>query len=124
MHFGTVGASAAPGTIVLDYLNGVTATDGAAVIDDAFAQTAIFTVTGEGSESFSIALTATSLTLTKVASTETLLVDGIECEQGLTSLLDGGTKLLYVKATLNVPADAVAGTYTNADELEVTVAYN
>lgn len=123
MHFGTVAASAQPGTIVLGYANNVSATGGAAVIDDADATTAVFIVEGQANEFFSIALSATSIVLSN--GTDNLTVDNIEVQEGTTNTLDGaGTLSLYVGATLLVDADAPAGIYTNADELEITVAYN
>ena len=123
MHFGTVAASATAGTIVLGYLNDVTATGGAAVIDDALATTAVFTVEGQANEGFDITLSATSIVLSN--GTDDLTVDNIEVEEGTDNTLDGtGTLVLHVGATLQVVADAPAGIYTNADELEITVAYN
>lgn len=123
MHFGTVAASALAGTIILGYGDDVSATGGASVIDDALATTAVFTVAGAANESFSIALTATTLVLSN--GTDNLTVSGITVQEGTTNTLDGtGGKLLYVGATLEVVADAPAGTYENADELEITVNYN
>lgn len=124
MHFGVVAASAAAGTIALDYGNIVTAGGGAAVIDDALAKTAVFLVEGEAGESFSIALSNTSIVLSN--GTDDLTVDGIEVQEGTTNTLDAttGTLELFVKATLQVVANAPAGVYENADELEITVAYN
>jgi hypothetical protein len=41
-----------------------------------------------------------------------------------TGSLVGGTATVTVGATLTVPANAPAGTYTNASDLTVTVNYN
>jgi hypothetical protein len=43
---------------------------------------------------------------------------------GITPTLGGGTKVFTVGATLTLPANVLAGTYSNATELLVTVNYN
>jgi hypothetical protein len=128
MHFGTVAASATAGTIVLDYADGRTATGGASLPAGSITQkTAVFTVTGEGASGFSISIPSAAITLTgSVAGTMT--VDNFLCDAGAATTLSGGTKVLKVKAILNVPANTVAGTYSNnlgnASALFVTVNYN
>jgi Domain of unknown function (DUF4402) len=128
MHFGTIAASATPGTVQLDYADGRVATGGASLPAGSVTQTtAVFTVTGEASSSFSISIPPTFITLTgSVAGTMT--VDNFVCDAGATTTLSGGTKVLKVKAILNVPANTVAGTYSNnlgnASALFVTVNYN
>jgi Domain of unknown function (DUF4402) len=128
MHFGTVAASATPGTVVLDYADGRVATGGASLpVGSVTQKTAVFTVTGEGASSFSISIPAAPITLTGSVS-GTMTVDNFLCDAGATTTLSGGTKVLKVKAILNVPADTVAGTYSNnlgnASALFVTVNYN
>ena len=128
MHFGTVASSAALGTVVLDYENGRTATGGASLpAGSTLQKTAVFTVTGEGTSGFSIGIPASPITLTgSVAGTMT--VGSFLCESGASTTLSGGTKVLNVKAILTVPANTVAGTYSNAlanaSALFVTVNYN
>jgi Domain of unknown function (DUF4402) len=128
MHFGTVAASATPGTVELDYADGRVATGGASLpVGSTTQKTAVFTVTGEGSSSFSISIPPAFITLTgSVAGTMT--VDNFLCDAGATTTLSGGTKVLKVKAILNVPANTVAGTYSNnlanSSALFVTVNYN
>jgi len=128
MHFGTVAASGTAGTIVLDYADGRTATGGASLPAGSTTQkTAVFTVTGEGTSGFSISVPTAAITLTgSVAGTMT--VDNFVCDAGASTTLTGGTKVLKVKAILNVPASTVAGTYSNnlgnASALFVTVNYN
>ena len=129
MHFGTVAASATAGTVVLDYANGRTTTGGATLPASGGLQTtAVFEVVGEANSGFSIAIPTSAITLTgSVAGTMT--VDNFLCDAGAaSSSLVSGSKTLKVKATLNVPANAVAGTYTNntgdANALFVTVNYN
>ena len=122
MHFGTLSASASLGTATLDYANGVTPAGGVSVIDAALATTAVFTVTGSGSESISVSVPAGAITLTSGANTMT--VDGFTCEQGTTTTLATGSKVLKVMGVLHVAANQLAGTYANAAGLSVTVNYN
>ncbi|MCX6226444.1 MAG: DUF4402 domain-containing protein [Bacteroidia bacterium] len=124
MNFGTVAASATAGTVALDYINGRTATGGASLPAGSVTQkTAVFTVTGEGSSTFSIAVPSAPITLNGSVS-GTMTVDNFVADLGAAATLVSGSKVINVKAILNVPANAVAGTYTNASGLFVTVNYN
>jgi len=128
MHFGTVASSATAGTVVLDYADGRTATGGASLPAGSILQkTAVFAVTGEGNSSFAITIPAAAITLTGSVS-GTMTVDNFVCDGGTATTLSSGTKTLKVKAILNVPANTVAGTYSNAlansSALFVTVNYN
>lgn len=128
MHFGRVASSGTPGTVALDYADGRTASGGVSLPAGSTNQkTAVFAVTGEGNSSFSIAIPTGAITLTGSIS-GTLTVDNFECDGGTTTTLLNGSKTLKVKATLNVPANAPAGVYTNAlgnaGALFVTVNYN
>jgi hypothetical protein len=124
MNFGTVAASATAGTVLLDYADGRTTTGGASLPSGSIAQsTAVFTVTGEGTSGFSIAIPSSAITLTGSVS-GTMTVDNFVADLGASSALVAGSKTIKVKATLNVPANAVAGTYSNANGLFVTVNYN
>lgn len=128
MHFGTIAASATQGTVVLDYADGRTVTGGVSLPAGSTTQkTAVFTVSGEGSSSFSISIPSAPITLTGSVS-GTMTVDNFVCDGGASTTLSNGSKTLKVKATLNVPANTVAGTYSNslgnASALFVTVNYN
>ena len=128
MHFGTVAASSTAGTVDLDYADGRVATGGASLPAGSVTQkTAVFTVTGEGASSFSISIPSAPITLTGSVS-GTMTVDNFACNAGATTTLSGGTKVIKVRAILNVPANTVAGTYSNnlgnASALFVTVNYN
>ncbi|MEP7166081.1 MAG: DUF4402 domain-containing protein [Ferruginibacter sp.] len=128
MHFGTVASSATAGTVALDYVDGRSATGGASLPAGSLLQkTAVFAVLGEGNSSFSISIPTGSITLTGSVS-GTMTVDNFVCDGGVSTTLTGGSKTLKVKATLNVPANTVAGTYendlANASALFVTVNYN
>ena len=128
MHFGTVAASATAGTVVLDYVNGRTATGGASLPAGSVTQTtAVFSVVGEGTSGFAITIPSAPITLTgSVAGTMT--VGTFVCDAGASTVLVAGAKTLKVKATLNVPANTVAGTYAHTaldgTGLFVTVNYN
>ena len=124
MSFATVAASATAGTIILDYANATTISGGAHKVSGS-PTTASFTVLGEGTSVVNLTYPA-SVTLTS-AESNTLVVDGILCDaaaSGGTFALVGGTKTLKVKGTLQLPANKVAGTYTNATDLTVTINYN
>lgn len=124
MNFGTVAASAASGTVILDYADGRTTTGGVSLPAGSTLQsTAEFTVSGEGNSSFSVSIPSSAITLNgSVAGSVT--VGSFESDLGASSALVAGTKTIKVKATLNVPAGTVAGTYSNASDLIVTVNYN
>jgi hypothetical protein len=89
--------------------------------------TAVFIVTGEGTSGFSIVLPLAPINLTGSVS-GTLTAGTFTCDQGASTTLVGGTRTLLVGGTLFVPANSVAGTYTNAlanaSALFVTVQYN
>ena len=124
MHFGTVAASGTSGTVVLDYADGRTTTGGASLPSGSTLQkTAVFDVTGEGTSGFSITIPSSPITLTGSVS-GTMTVSTFVADLGATGTLVAGTKTIKVKATLNVGAGQVAGSYTNASGLFVTVNYN
>lgn len=128
MHFGTVASSGTAGTVVLDYADGRTSTGGASLPAGSTTQTtAVFAVSGEGTSGFSITIPSAPITLTGSVS-GTMTVGTFVCDAGASSSLVAGAKTLKVKATLNVPANTVAGTYSNAlgnsSALFVTVNYN
>ena len=124
MHFGTVAASATAGTVVLDYADGRTATGGVSLpAGSTLQKTAVFGVTGEGTSGFSISIPSSPITLTGSVS-GSMTVSNFLADLGASSTLVGGAKTIKVKATLNVGVGQVAGTYTNASDLFVTVNYN
>jgi hypothetical protein len=125
MNFGTIAATATAGTVVLDYANALTPTGGVKLITGGAAPSiASFTVTGEGTSSFSIQ-TPTTVNLTGTAG-GSLSVDNITADLGGTNALIAGSNVIKVKGTLTVPANAVAGVYnlTTAADFFVTVNYN
>ena len=124
MHFGTVAAPGAAGTVVLDYADGRTTTGGVSLPSGSTLQkTAVFAVTGEGNSGFSISIPSSPITLTGSVS-GTMTVSSFLADLGASSTLVSGSKTVKVKATLSVGAGQAAGTYTNASDLFVTVNYN
>ncbi len=124
MNFGTVAASATAGTVLLDYADGRSVTGGVSLPAGGSGQTtAVFTVTGEGTSGFSISIPSSPITLTGSVS-GSMTVGTFVADLGASSTLVGGSKVIKVKGTLNVGAGQVAGTYTNASDLFVTVNYN
>ncbi|MCY7311526.1 MAG: DUF4402 domain-containing protein, partial [Chitinophagaceae bacterium] len=104
--------------------DGRTATGGTSLpAGSTLQKTAIFGVTGEGTSGFSISIPSSPITLTGSVS-GSMTVSNFLADLGASSTLVGGTKTIKVKATLNVGAGQVAGTYTNASDLFVTVNYN
>lgn len=123
MHFGTVAASATPGTVELDYLNGRAAFGGASLLAGATPATAVFAVTGELNNGFSIEIPSSPIQLTGSVSGN-MSVSDFEADLGSSAFLVSGSQTIKVKAILNVPANTVGGSYTNASDLFVTVNYN
>jgi hypothetical protein len=121
MNFGTVAASASEGTVVMTSAGVVSHTGGATTSGAVTA--ASFGVTGEGTSTFSITMPA-SIVLQSGAEGPQLTVSGIAAESGTTAILADGKAVIAIKATLEVPAKASAGTYTNTNGLAVTVNYN
>jgi hypothetical protein len=126
LNFGSIASSSLAGTVVLGYNNVPTLNGGVTSPNDgASATTASFTVSGEATSGFSIAMPAT---VTLSNGTQTLVVSEITADAGTSSTLEGGSKTINVGATLTVPANTVAGTYVNNGAensgLYVTVNYN
>ena len=122
MNFGQLAASGTAGTVILDYENGVTKTGGVKLLSAASVKTAVFDVSGEGTSGFSISIPSEITLIGSVSGSMT--VDNFASDLGATSNLSGGTATIKIKATLNVPANAAAGIYSNASDLVVSVNYN
>lgn len=122
MNFGTVAVSATAGTVALDYNNVTTVTDGVTKFNGITPSTAAFKITGENNKAFGITYPSTVTLAGSVAGS--LIVDNIICDKGAVGTLEGGTLVLKVKGILNIPANSVAGIYTNTTGLKVTVNYN
>ena len=121
MNFGTVAGSNALSSIVLGYTSNLTPSAGAYVIGGT-ATSAVFTVTGSLAESISVSIPALPISLT--GTTTGMTVSDFVADCGTTTTLVSGTKVITIGAKLNIPANAAAGTYSNAVGLSVTVNYN
>lgn len=122
MDFGTIAASATLGTVILDTANSRTISGGAS-LHGGTATAAVFTVTGEPNAGFAITIPTTDITLSDGALHD-LILNGLVTLGTSSTLAAGGTMAIKVGATLNLPANAVGGTYSNASDLFVTVNYN
>jgi len=124
MNFGNIAVSPTlGGTVVLPTTGVRTKTGGVTLpVVTGTVTAASFTVTGEGSSTYSITLPTSAITLTGPSGTMT--VDNFVSTPSSTGTLSSGTQEVKVGATLNVAAAQAAGTYTNASDLFVTVNYN
>lgn len=120
MDFGTVAASSTAGTVVLG-TDDVATPSGGVSLPGGTPTAAQFSVTGEGTSTFSISLPSS---ITLASGTDELIVDAFGSVPATTGTLTAGAATVKVGATLNVPANAPAGTYTNTTDLTVTVNYN
>jgi hypothetical protein len=125
LNFGTVASSGSAGTVTMSEA-GVAAANGGASLPagGAARTTASFTVTGEGTSTFSVSSMPASIELMSGVAGPTLTIDGISTSTGVAGTLVAGSATINVAATLQVPAGAVAGDYTSATGLPVTVNYN
>lgn len=83
-----------------------------------------FAVTGLASATYSIT-TPSSFNVTRSSGSETMEVNTFVTDPTPTGTLDGsGAQTVKVGATLEVGANQQAGTYVNAADLVITVAYN
>jgi len=126
MDFGTVAVQTATGGTVVLLTNGTrTVGAGGGVTLPAASETvtaASFTVSGNGSSTYSISLPV-SIFISDGAA-HRMTVDAFTSFPLTTGTLSaGGSQTLYVGATLNVKAGQVSGTYTNS-AFPVTVNYN
>lgn len=127
MNFGPVLAGSTGGKVILNFADGRsytgTGVSGIAGTGGSAPKSAVFTITGTGTSAYSIVIPIAPITMS--GTTTGLTVDAFLSDSGLTGNLAGGTMVIKIGATLNLPTGAiVAGTYTNASDLSVTVAYN
>ncbi len=124
LNFGTLGASGTAGTVEVAPNGTRTPSLGIKAIGGGVTA-ASFTVSGDGSRTYSIVLPTAPYVLTNTTGTghETMDVTGFVSDPDGTGTLSTGTQTLNVGATLNVKANQVAGTYTNSTPFEVKVNY-
>lgn len=125
MSFGNLATDGTAGTVVLAPAGTRTTTGGVTLPSTTgTVAAAAFDVTGEGSYTYSIALPTGDYTITKTASTETMIVNTFTSNPTSPGTLTAGAQSITVGATLNVGANQVSGTYENATGFDVTVNYN
>lgn len=123
MNFGNIAISGA-GTVTLSPAGGRTPSVNVTLpVITGTVTAASFDVTGEGASTYAITLPG-SYTITRVAGTETMTVNGFTSTPSATGALTAGAQTITVGATLNISAGQVAGSYTNATGFDVTVNYN
>lgn len=123
LRFGEVVASGTAGTVVITSAGAKSTGGGVTALSGLPHGAAAFTVGGGANRTFSITLPAVAVTITKIASTETMTVDAFTSSLGSSGTLSaGGAATLNVGGTLNVGASQVTGNYSG--EFTVTVAYN
>lgn len=120
LDFGSLAVNATDGSIALSTASAPTPGGGVTLIGGT-PTSAIFRVTGTGSESFSFSLPA-SILLSDGA-THTMLVDAF-VHNAPANIPGAGTVDINVGATLNVTGGQTPGTYTNTTTLTATVNYN
>jgi hypothetical protein len=123
MNFGNVATNGAIGTVVLTPAGTRTSTGGVTLPATAGTVTAAsFAVTGQGSYTYTISLPGSPITL--AGTTAGVTVGTFVSTPAATGALTAGAQTVLVGATLNLPVSVVAGSYTNAANLTVTVNYN
>lgn len=121
LNFGNIASSMEAGTAVLTTAGGISRTGGVAILKNITPTAAQFTVTGDQNQKYSMDAPA-SIELTSGSTKLTLVLDyGTNTASG--NVLTGGSSVIKVGGTLSVPANTVAGIYTNTKDLKITVAY-
>ena len=123
MAFGNIATTAAIGTVVLG-TDGTRTPNGGVTLpaSTGTVAAAAFAVTGSGSYTYTISLPSSPITLSGI--TEGVIVDAFVSNPAPIGTLSAGAQTVKVGATLNLPASTVAGSYTNASGLRITVNYN
>ena len=123
MNFGNVATNGAVGTVVLTPAGTRTSTGGVTLPAASGSPTAAsFAVTGSGTYTYTITLPASPITL--AGTTAGVTVGTFVSNPASPGALTAGAQTVLVGATLNLPVSVVAGSYTNAASLTVTVNYN
>ena len=124
INFGTIAVDAtAPGTVIIASDATYSTTGLVTVTAETTPAPATFTVSGQDTYAYNIVLPTTDIILSDEATTaNTMILNAITSNaSGSTGT---GAETFNVGGTLNVAGGQTAGTYTNADELSVTVYYN
>ncbi|MDD4379214.1 MAG: DUF4402 domain-containing protein [Dysgonamonadaceae bacterium] len=125
LSFGNIVAGASRGTVKIETDNSHTLSGDVALPTSSpgTITAAQFTVSGLPNASYSIAVPA-SLIITRQGGTEIMVVDNITSTPTTSGTLsENGEQTIKIGATLHVEANQAIGTYENANEMTVTVAY-
>ena len=120
LNFGNIASSNEAGTAVLTTASGISRTGGVAILDGVTPTAAQFTVVGASSETYS--MQAPSSIKLKSGSVE-LNLSLVYDKNATGNVLTGGSSTILVGGTLSIPANTVAGTYSNTTDLKITVNY-
>lgn len=120
MNFGDIAVQGiSAGTVLMTPAGVLTPSAGITLPTTGLSTVATFTVTGATGYNYAITLPGTiALTGTTPGSTVS------DFTSDSTGVLTTGTETVSVGGTLNIVASQVAGTYTNATDLDVIVNYN
>lgn len=124
LNFGNIAVQVSSGgTVILTPAGVRSATGGVTLPANTGTVTAAsFSVTGEGSYTYSITLPSSPYTISNGANEMTLT--SFTSSPSGTGTLSGGSQTLTVGATLNVAANQAVGVYTAETGFSVTVNYN
>lgn len=119
LDFGQVVFAAGAGTVAVA-TNGTRSKTGSGILGNGGGAAASFDVTGEGTNTFSIAVPLAPVTLNSGG--DQMSVDSFISDPANTGTLVGGAATITVGATLHSLGDQPTGVYTGT--FDVTVAYN
>jgi hypothetical protein len=127
MNFGEIAViSSASGTVIIDPSGSITSGGGGGVtliLTTGSVSSASFNVTGAAGYTYNITLPSGSIPVS--CGTNTMDLSSFTCSVSPLGLLStGGSQLLTVGATLNVPAGQAVGTYSTSSSMPLTVNYN
>ncbi|MGE5431691.1 MAG: DUF4402 domain-containing protein [Syntrophomonadaceae bacterium] len=128
LEFGIVVPGATPGTVTVGYDGSRASGGGASLLagNPGSIGSAHFDATGQPNSAYTISIPV-SVTITNTGGAgETMTVDNFVSDPGAGTATFGvaGTQLIRVGARLNVGTNQVAGVYTNATGVDVTINYN
>lgn len=120
LNFGNIASSNEEGTAVLTTGGVISRTGGVAILDGVTPAAAKFTVIGASSETYSMqAPSSIKLRSGSVELDLSLVYD----KNATGNVLSSGSSTILVGGTLSIPANTVAGTYSNTTDLKITVNY-
>ena len=123
LDFGSIYANAAAGTVIKTAnAAGVRTLTGGVHLGSDNGSTASFLISGSNTDQIMVSYPST-ITLTKSAGVTMSYIPAGSVASGSKITLAGGTATLWIGGTLAVAQNQVAGVYSNASDLKVTVTY-